>query len=204
MSNEPLDKHFRDELREYHSPVDGEALWQAVQGRRPRRRFGFWWWLGALVILLGSAVIAWQLSSGDATSRQEASAHVEPAPASDEAPASVPAAPVNQPAHRTNGAATGIATTVPAAVDADALSTTATSAAIDSADPASVDADVAAPTTAGSRRESDEAMATAPSIKLAAPRSPANLPASDHSTTDHSTNPPPPAAPPASTDQHAQ
>lgn len=59
MSNEPLDKHFRDQLGDYRSPVDGEALWQALEPAvRKRRRPIAWWMVGLLFLAVG--LLAWQ------------------------------------------------------------------------------------------------------------------------------------------------
>ncbi|MCA1761593.1 MAG: hypothetical protein LC664_01140 [Flavobacteriales bacterium] len=60
MNTREFDKHFREKLGEYNSPVDTDAIWAGVQSRMDsdRSRAGFYWWFGSLLmlfILIGSA-----------------------------------------------------------------------------------------------------------------------------------------------------
>lgn len=53
---------FRDRLYDYESPVDPEAIWQAVNAKLPppKKRRKKWWWLPGLLLLLGSiGAFAW-------------------------------------------------------------------------------------------------------------------------------------------------
>jgi hypothetical protein len=55
MSKEQ-DKAFREALGGYESPVDAEALWEAVKPER-KRRLGLWWiWAGMIILGIGVAV----------------------------------------------------------------------------------------------------------------------------------------------------
>ncbi|MEM1214691.1 MAG: hypothetical protein AAGJ82_03330 [Bacteroidota bacterium] len=75
MSNE-LDNKIADKLRSYRSPVDAEALWQAVQPEQPQRPKWIWWfgWFGLLLLVGG---LAWWVvpSSGEDTTLDTSTEH---------------------------------------------------------------------------------------------------------------------------------
>jgi hypothetical protein len=60
MPNE-LDKRFQEELGRYDSPVDKDALWQAVRPHKPKRRL-IWLWLLPLALCVSIAGVWWRLS----------------------------------------------------------------------------------------------------------------------------------------------
>lgn len=79
MSSEKSDKYIKETLHNYESPVDAEALWQAV--KPPRRRSVIWWWItGALLLLLSAGGWFWldhaDVSSSDVVGMEGSSGDV--------------------------------------------------------------------------------------------------------------------------------
>jgi len=65
MNEQNFDNHLRDNLGDYRSKLDTEALWQQLEPQlaadKKRRRGFFWWWSGAGVLL---ALVVWGWYAG--------------------------------------------------------------------------------------------------------------------------------------------
>lgn len=68
MSEQNFDQHLRDNLDDYRSPLDTDALWKTLEPQlaetNKRRKAIIWWWSGAGLLLLAVAAWGWYASNG--------------------------------------------------------------------------------------------------------------------------------------------